>query len=33
MRQQQETGSGDIYLLLFVSIAVWLLIFQSGLFN
>ncbi len=33
MQQQEETGSSDIVLLLFVSVVIWLLVFQSGLFN
>lgn len=33
MEHQEETAGRDVFLLLFVSVAVWLLIFQSGLFN
>lgn len=33
MQQQEEVHGSDIFLLLFVSVAVWLLVFQSGLFN
>lgn len=31
MQQQEETAGKDLFLLLFVSVALWLLIFQSGL--
>lgn len=33
MLPPEETNENDIFLLLFVSVAVWLLVFQSGLFN
>jgi len=33
MRDQEETAGKDIFLLLFVGVAIWLLVFQSGLFN
>ncbi len=33
MREQEETGGSDIFLMLFVSVAIWLLVFQSGLFD
>lgn len=33
MQNQEETTGKDIFLLLFVSIALWLLVFQSGLFQ
>jgi len=34
MQHQQEENAGkDLFLLLFVGVALWLLIFQSGLFN
>jgi len=32
MQEQEETGGSDVFLLLVVSIAAWLLVFQSGLF-
>jgi hypothetical protein len=32
MHNQEETAGEDIFLLLFVTIAVWLLVFQSGIF-
>jgi hypothetical protein len=31
--QQEESAGKDLFLLLFVGVALWLLIFQSGLFN
>jgi hypothetical protein len=33
MRNQEETVGKDIFLLLFVGVALWLLLFQSNLFN
>lgn len=33
MRQPEKVGSSDILVLLLVSIAIWFLVFQSGLFN
>ncbi len=33
MQNQEETAGKDIFLFLFVGVALWLLIFQSGLFN
>ncbi len=33
MQNQDETAGKDSFLLLFVGVALWLLIFQSGLFN
>ena len=31
MEQQEETTGKDVFLTLFVAVALWLLIFQSGL--
>jgi hypothetical protein len=33
MQNQEETAGKDLFLLLFVGVALWLLLFQSGLFN
>jgi hypothetical protein len=33
MQQQEETAGRDFFLFLFVGVAIWLLAFQSGLFN
>jgi hypothetical protein len=33
MQHQEETAGKDFFLLLFVGVAIWLLVFQSGLFN
>ena len=33
MRQQEKVGNRDILVLLLVSVAIWFLVFQSGLFN
>ncbi len=33
MHNQEETAGKDIFLLLFVSIVLWLLVFQSGIFQ
>jgi len=32
MERQEETIGRDIFLFLFVAVALWLLLFQSGLF-
>jgi len=33
MQHNEETAGKDVFLFLFVSVALWLLLFQSGLFN
>lgn len=34
MQHREETTAGkDVFLLLFVGVALWLLLFQSGLFQ
>jgi len=33
MHNQEETAGKDIFLLLFVGVALWLLVFQSGIFQ
>lgn len=33
MQNKEETIGKDVFLFLFVGVALWLLLFQSGLFN
>jgi len=33
MQNKEETVGKDVFLFLFVGVALWLLLFQSGLFN
>ena len=33
MNQHEETAGKDLFLLLFVGVALWLLLFQSNLFT
>ncbi len=33
MQNREETAGKDLFLFLFVGVALWLLLFQSGLFN
>ena len=33
MNQNEETAGKDVFLMLFVGVALWLLLFQSNLFS